>query len=127
MRKYVESSSGHFTPLGTYTNEPSENTAEFSAAKKLSEYGTTEPRYFCTSSGWLCTASPKLQKITPTFSSSGFIVVPTETEWKIASTAMPWRRFCPVSEIPSSSYVRSSSGSTSSSAGFGFTDCGAQQ
>ena len=37
MRKYVESSSGDFTPLGMYTNEPSENTAEFKAAKKLSE------------------------------------------------------------------------------------------
>lgn len=33
MRKYVDSSMGDFTPLGTYTNEPSENTAELSAAK----------------------------------------------------------------------------------------------
>ena len=36
MRKYVESSIGQRTPLGTYTNEPSENTALLSAAKKLS-------------------------------------------------------------------------------------------
>ena len=33
MRKYVETSMGEMTPLGTYTKEPSENTAEFSAAK----------------------------------------------------------------------------------------------
>jgi hypothetical protein len=33
IRKYVDSSMGLFTPLGTYTNEPSEKTAEFSAAK----------------------------------------------------------------------------------------------
>eukprot|EP00955_Chlamydomonas_euryale_P033075 347073-Chlamydomonas_euryale.AAC.1 len=33
MRKYVDSSMGHFTPLGTYTNEPSEKTAELSAVK----------------------------------------------------------------------------------------------
>lgn len=31
--KYVETSMGEMTPFGTYTNEPSENTAEFSAAK----------------------------------------------------------------------------------------------
>ncbi len=36
MRKYVDSSIGQRTPLGTYTNEPSENTAELSVAKKLS-------------------------------------------------------------------------------------------
>ena len=39
MRKYVDSSIGHRTPSGTYTNEPSLNTAEFSAAKKLSLSG----------------------------------------------------------------------------------------
>ena len=33
MRKYVDSSIGQRTPLGMNTNEPSENTAEFSAAK----------------------------------------------------------------------------------------------
>src|SRR5215470_16041954 len=33
MRKYVESSIGQRTPLGTNTKLPSENTAEFSAAK----------------------------------------------------------------------------------------------
>ena len=45
MRKYVDSSIGQRTPFGTYTNEPSENTAEFRAAKKLSPAGTTLPRY----------------------------------------------------------------------------------
>ncbi len=51
MRKYVDSSIGQRTPGGTYTNEPSENTAEFSAAKKLSPAGTTVPRYCSISSG----------------------------------------------------------------------------
>ena len=32
IRKYVLSSIGQRTPLGIYTNEPSENTAELSAA-----------------------------------------------------------------------------------------------
>src|SRR6185437_13907390 len=40
MRKYVDSSIGQRTPSGTYTNEPSENTAEFNDAKKLSVWGT---------------------------------------------------------------------------------------
>ena len=35
------------------------------AAKMLSEWGTTEPTYFCTSSGCSCTASPKEQKMMP--------------------------------------------------------------
>jgi len=33
MRKYVESSIGHVTPLGMYVKEPSLNTAEFRAVK----------------------------------------------------------------------------------------------
>ena len=32
--KYVDNSIGHLTPGGTYTNEPSVNTAEFNVAKK---------------------------------------------------------------------------------------------
>src|SRR4029079_6335080 len=91
IRKYVDSSIGQRTPLGTYTNDPSENTAELSAAKKLSEYGTTEPRYFCTRSGCSRTASPSEQKTMPNAASSVFIVVPTLTESKIASTATPER------------------------------------
>jgi hypothetical protein len=51
MRKYVESSMGHATPFGINTKLPSVNTAEFSAAKKLSLGGTTLPIYFCTNSG----------------------------------------------------------------------------
>src|SRR5450756_1148572 len=65
MRKYVDSSIGHFTPFGTNTKEPSVKTAEFSVAKKLSVYGTTEPRYFFTSSGCSRTASEKEQKTMP--------------------------------------------------------------
>ena len=58
--------------------------------------------------------------------SSAFIVVPTLTESKIASTATPERNFCSFSGIPSFSYVRSSSGSTSSSDWSGVTDLGAE-
>src|SRR5256885_2268440 len=77
MRKYVDSSIGQRTPFGTYTNEPSENTAELSAAKKLSLYGTTEPRNRCTSSGCSRTASPNEQNTMPSFDSSALYVVPT--------------------------------------------------
>ncbi len=79
------------------------NTAEFSAAKKLSVCGTTVPRYFCTSSGCSCTASVNEQKmkITPCFSSSFWNVVATETLSKTASTATPANHFCSCSGIPS--------------------------
>ena len=52
----------------------------------------------------------------PFFSSSDRNVVATETLSNTASTAIltPERRFCSSSEMPSFSYVRSSSGSTSS-------------
>src|SRR4029079_16555659 len=103
------------------------NTAALSAAKKLSECGTTEPRYFCTSSGCSRTASPSEQKMIPCSLSSSFIVVPTLTESKIACTATPERNFCSASGIPSFSYVRSSSGSTSSSDWSGFTERGAEE
>src|SRR5204862_5632117 len=84
IRKYVDSSSGQRTPLGTYTKEPSVNTAAFNAAKKLSVWGTTEPRYFCTSSGCFCTASENEQKITPSSASFSLKVVATETLSKTA-------------------------------------------
>src|SRR5215469_15159973 len=88
MRKYVDNSIGQRTPAGTYTNEPSENTAEFKVAKKLSEVGTTEPRYFFTSSGCSRIASEIGMKITPAFFSSSLKVVATETESNTASTAI---------------------------------------
>ena len=56
---------GQRTPFGMYTKEPSEKTAELSAAKKLSLAGTTEPRYFWISSGCSRTASLKEQKMIP--------------------------------------------------------------
>src|SRR5205085_11029214 len=87
MRKYVDSSIGQRTPGGTYTNEPSENTAELSVAKKLSDIGTTVPRYFFTRSGCFCSASEIGQKITPALASSAWKVVATETESNTASTA----------------------------------------
>src|SRR5690606_37267991 len=86
MRKYVDSSIGQRTPFGTYTNEPSLNTAEFRVAKKLSRYGTTVPRYFCTSSGWSRTASENEQKMTPPSFSFAWNVVATDTLSKTAST-----------------------------------------
>ena len=92
---------GHRTPLGTNTNDPSLNTAAFSAAKKLSLAGTTEPRYFRTSSGCSRTASPKEQKMTPASASLALYVVPTETLSKMASTATPASSFCSVRGMPS--------------------------
>src|SRR5690349_14580723 len=126
MRKYVDSSMGHCTPRGTKTNEPSEKTALLSAAKKLSLYGTTEPRYLRTSSGCSRTASPKEQKMIPCFASSSLYVVPTLTLSNTASTATPERRFCSLREIPSLLYVSSSFGSTSSSDASGFVLLGAE-
>src|SRR6266568_1318335 len=67
MRKYVESSIGQRTPFGIKQKLPSEKTALFKAAKKLSFVGTTEPRYLRTISGCSFTASLNEQKITPTF------------------------------------------------------------
>src|SRR5437762_10409997 len=65
IRKYVDSSSGQRTPLGTYTNDPSVNTAELSAAKKLSLYGTTVPTYCCTRSACSRMACEIGMNITP--------------------------------------------------------------
>ena len=101
IRKYVERSIGQRTPLGTYTNEPSLKTAELRAAKKLSLAGTTEPRYFRTSSGCSRTASEKEQKMMPISPSAFLYDVPTETESKMASTATPDKSFCSVRGIPS--------------------------
>ena len=65
--------------FGMKQNEPSVNTAALRAAKKLSPWGTTVPRYWRTSSGCLCTASEKEQKITPASASFSLKVVATET------------------------------------------------
>ena len=54
------------------------------------------------------------QKITPASESFSLNVVATETLSNTASTAMPESIFCSSSGMPSFSYVRSSSGSTSS-------------
>src|SRR6266498_5915294 len=89
MRKYVESSSGQRTPLGTYTNEPSVKTAEFSAAKKLSLCGTTVPRYFRTRSACSRIACEIGQKITPYLACFVCDVAATETLSNTASTATP--------------------------------------
>src|SRR6185503_11526475 len=118
MRKYVDNSIGQRTPLGMKQNEPSENTALFSAAKKLSLVGTTDPKYFFTNSGCSFTASLNEQKITPCFFSFSLYVVATETESKTASTATPANCFCSCNGIPSFSNVRSNSGSTSSRLAF---------
>src|SRR5262245_41610871 len=101
MRKYVDSSIGQRTPFGTYTNEPSEKTAELSAAKKLSPCGTTDPSQRCTSSGCSCTASEKEQKMIPISASFPLNVVATDTLSNTASTATPASSFCSASGIPS--------------------------
>jgi hypothetical protein len=105
---------GQRTPLGTKTNEPSENTAELRAAKKLSVVGTTVPRYLRTSSGCSLTASENEQKMTPASCSFALKVVATETLSNTASTATPASRARSCSGTPSFSYVSSSFGSTSS-------------
>src|SRR2546425_10210084 len=87
MRKYVDSSIGQRTPGGTYTKEPSENTAELSVAKKLSEIGTTVPRYFFTKSGCFRSACEIGMNSTPALASSSWKVVATETESNTASHA----------------------------------------
>src|ERR1700722_1360874 len=103
---------GQRTPLGIYTNEPSENTAAFKAAKILSECGTTDPTYFLTRSGCSCTASPNEQKMIPSSFSFSLYVVLTETLSKTTSTATPASAFCSDSGIPNFSNVANSSGST---------------
>src|SRR3546814_14953546 len=95
-------------------NDPSEKTAAFKAAKKLSRCPTTDPRCLRTSSGCSRTASEKEQKITPTSASAALKVVTTETESMMASTATPERRSCSASELPRLSNVARISGSTSS-------------
>src|SRR5450755_3889638 len=79
IRKYVDSSMGQRTPFGMKQNDPSEKTAEFNAAKKLSLDGTTLPRYFFTSSGCSRTASEKEQKMMPRDASLSLNVVATDT------------------------------------------------
>ena len=107
MRKYVDSSIGQRTPFGHVARTSRrENTAAFSAAKKLSLCGTTEPRYFSHELGMLAHRLAEraeddavLRRALPC------IVVPTDTESKIASTATPASIFCSVSGMPSFSYV----------------------
>src|SRR6516165_7797980 len=101
MRKYVESSIGQRTPGGMYAKEPSLKTAELRAAKKLSEEGTTEPRYLRTRSGCSRTASEKEQKMTPIAFSFSLKVVATETLSNTASTATPANSSCSFSGMPS--------------------------
>src|SRR4030095_13457735 len=114
MRKYVDSSIGQRTPFCTNTNEPSEKTAELSAAKKLSVEGTTLPRYWRTSSPCSFTASEKEQKITPASLSFSLKVVATETLSNTASTATPASLARSCSGTPSFSYVSSRFGFRSS-------------
>ena len=87
--------------MGTKTNEPSEKTAALSAAKKLSPRGTTEPRYFLTSSGWFLIASDMEQKMMPISESFSLKVVATETLSNTASTATPASICCSASGMPS--------------------------
>ena len=103
--KYVESSIGHRTPSGMYTNEPSVKTAEFKVAKKWSVKGITDPKYFLTKSGCFWIASEIGQKIIPCLINSSLKVVATETESKTASTAIPFNLACSWRGIPNFLYV----------------------
>src|SRR5690606_601756 len=105
---------GQRTPLGIKQKEPSLNTAELRAEKKLSTTGTTEPRYFLISSGCSLIASLIEQKIIPCSASCSLNVVATETLSITASTATPASLFCSSKEIPSLSKVSFNSGSSSS-------------
>src|SRR5690554_7844549 len=96
---------GQRTPLGINTKDPSLNTAELRAAKKLSPGGTTEPKYFLTKSGYSLAASEKLQKMMPFSARVSRKVVFTETLSMMASTATPAKIFCSSSGIPSLSKV----------------------
>ncbi|MNT64718.1 hypothetical protein D3C72_2026390 [compost metagenome] len=84
----------------------------------MSETGTTEARYFCTSSGYSRMASEIEQKMMPTLASSSRKVVTTETESITASTATgrstPARISRSLRGTPSLSYMAISAGSTSS-------------
>ena len=64
-------------------------------------YGTTDPRYSWTSSGWLRTASENEQKMIPTSASLALKVVATETLSNTASTATPARIARSCSGMPS--------------------------
>ena len=110
----MESSIGQRTPFGIYTNDPSLNTAEFKAAKKLSRGPTTEPRYFFTKSGCSRTASLNEQKIIPFSNKVSLNVVLTDTESMTASTAIPLNAICSSKGIPNLLKVLINSGSTSS-------------
>src|ERR1019366_5329454 len=105
MRKYVDSSIGQRTPFGMKQNEPSEKTAEFSAAKKLSLEGTTLPRYFFTRSGCSRTASENEQKMMPSDASLSLNAVATDTLSMTASTATPARISRSFRGTPSFSYM----------------------
>src|SRR3546814_14993987 len=94
-------------------NDPSEKTAAFKAAKKLSRGPTTDPRCLRTSSGCSRTASEKEQKITPTSASAASKAVTTETEAMMPSTATPATRACPARALPSLSRDARDTGPTS--------------
>ena len=63
------------TPLGTYTNEPPDQTAVLSAAYLLSAAGMIVPKYSLKISGYSLSAVSMSRKITPSFSHS------SRSEW----------------------------------------------
>ena len=80
----------------------------------MSPGGITDPKYFFTSSGCSCTASPNDENMTPTFSKSFLNVVATDTLSNTASTATPASAACSFVGMPNFSKVAITSGSTSS-------------
>src|SRR4029079_10024366 len=97
------SGSGTSTPLGTYTNEPPDQTAPLSAENLLSSAGTTVPKYFLKISGYAFRPWSVPMNTTPILESSSL------TEWYTTSESYwaptPARNLRSASGIPSRSNV----------------------
>jgi hypothetical protein len=70
MRKYACSGMSTWTPGGTYTNEPPDQTALFRAANLLSSGGMIVPKYSRTISSCSLKPPSMSRKTTPCFSHS---------------------------------------------------------
>src|SRR4029453_903813 len=91
------------TPLGTYTNEPPDQTAVLSAAYLLSAEGMIVPKYFLKISGYSLNAESVSRKITPS------LVHSSGKEWEATSDSYwspaPARNLRSASGMPNRSKV----------------------
>jgi hypothetical protein len=74
MRKYTDNGTSHFTPLGTYTNEPPLQNAELSAANLLSSGGIDLAKCSLKISGYSFMPSSQLRKTTPRLESVSWML-----------------------------------------------------